>query len=554
MLQRLHIEHYALIERLTLSFDKGMTVITGETGAGKSILLGALSLILGQRADVKVIQEGRPRCLVEAEFDLGDRDLTAFFEQNDLEASQNTCLVRREIYATGKSRAFVNDSPVSLALLKDLTLQLIDIHSQHQNLLIGTSKFQLEMLDALVANPVLMADYQSTYQKYKGLQAELTALNETIAKLKAEEDYLRFQVDQLSNAHLVAGELNDLEAEWSLLSHAEEIQQGLGNLFNVLDNEDGGLLNRLHQALVQAAGLKRHFARITDCEERLQTAYIDLKDLTADLEVMLNDTEVNPARLEQVSDRINLLYDLQKKHRVTHPDELLALRDTLKASLDTIEQADDRRLQLEKTLSDAEKEAVRLAGQLTVARQNVGIPLSQQLMVLLKQLGIPNAQFEVVITPQPLSATGMDAVRYLFSANKNVPLQPLEDMASGGEMSRIMLCLKSIMAEFLKLSTLVFDEIDTGVSGEIAYRMGEIMQAIATNRQVICITHLPQIAALGRHHFKVRKTETLAANQTTVIQLNSEDRLLEIAQLLSGANVTEAAIVNARHLLADNHT
>lgn len=553
MLIRLHIEQYALIDRLTLSLDKGMTVITGETGAGKSILMGALSLILGQRADVKVIQEGKTRCLVEAEFDISDRHLAPFFDQHDLEYSADTCLVRREIYENGKSRAFVNDSPVTLGILKDLTLQLIDIHSQHQNLLIGTNKFQLEILDALVGDPVMVANHVSAYQHFKGLQTALATLNEALAKSKAEEDYLRFQLDQLNTANLVAGEMETLEAEWSLLSHAEEIQQGLGNLFNLMDTEDSGLITRLRQAHVQADSLKRHYPRMAEFEERLLTAYIDLKDLSADLEVLLNDVEVNPARLEQVGERLNLLNELQKKHRVNHPDELLSLRDALKADLEAIEHADDNRVALEKALLEAEKEAIRTANLLTEARRRVGAPLSQRLRNMLKQLGIPNAQFDIVLTTQPLGPTGADAVRFHFSANKNVPLQPLEDMASGGEMSRIMLCLKSIMAEHLQLSTLVFDEIDTGVSGEIAYRMGEIMREIASNRQVICITHLPQIAALGQHHFKVRKTETKAANQTTVTPLNPEDRLMEIAQLLSGANVTEAAILNARHLLADNH-
>ena len=554
MLQRLYIEHYALIERLTLSLDKGMTVITGETGAGKSILLGALSLILGQRADVKAIQEGQSRCLVEAEFDISSRNLSNFFEQHDLEYSPDSCLVRREIYANGKSRAFVNDSPVSLGLLKDLTLQLIDIHSQHQNLLIGTNKFQLEILDALVANPSLAEAHLTAFHHLRALEAELTALNEALAKSKAEEDYLRFQVDQLNAANLSAGEIEALEAEWALLSHAEEIQQGLGRLFSLLDDDEGGLVSQLHQAHVQAESLKRHYPRMADYEERLNTAYIDLKDMTADLDVLLNDVEVNPARLEQIGDRINLLYDLQKKHRVNHPDELIPLRDELTATLDAIEHADDKRAQIEKARSVAEKEAIRTASALTEARQRVSKPLIQQLTGMLKQLGIPNARFDVAFIPQPLGPTGMDLIRFLFSANKNVTLQPLEDIASGGEMSRIMLCLKSIMAEHLQLSTLVFDEIDTGVSGEIAYRMGQIMRDIAANRQVLCITHLPQIAALGRNHFKVRKTETKAANQTTVTLLTQEERLMEIAQLLSGANVTEAAILNARHLLAENNT
>lgn len=553
MLNRLYIEHYALIERLDLTFDKGMTVITGETGAGKSILLGALSLILGQRADVKAIQEGKPRCMVEAEFDISDRNLALFFEQHDLEYVPDSCLLRREIYANGKSRAFINDSPVSLAVLKELTLQLIDIHSQHQNLLIGSSKFQLDLLDALVGDPALTEAYQAAYQQVKALKAELTALNEELATSKAEEDYLRFQVDQLTSADPKVGEVEALEAEWSVLSHAEDIQQGLGRLFTLLDNDEGGLVTLLHQAHVQADQLKRHFPRIADYEERLHSTYIDLKDLSGDLEVLLNDVDVNPARMELVEERINLLYELQKKHRLNHPDDLIPLKEQLMLRLDAIEHADDRREALEKALSEAEHEALRIGETLSEARRRVAGPLSQQLMEQLIQLGISNVHFEVSFTTQPLGPTGLDAVRFLFSANKNTSPQPLEDMASGGEMSRIMLCLKAVMADYLRLSTLVFDEIDTGVSGEIAYRMGDIMRHIAANRQVLCITHLPQIAALGRHHYKVRKTETKASNVTTVTPLSPDERLMEIAQLLSGANVTEAAIQNARHLLAETN-
>ncbi len=553
MLQRLSIEQYALIEHLSLEFEKDLTVITGETGAGKSILLGALSLILGQRTDTRIIRQGANRCVVEAEFNLISSDLSAFFEQNELEYDTSICLLRREIYQNGKSRSFVNDSPVSLSILKELALQLIDIHSQHQNLLIGKERFQLDVLDAMVAQPTLLSEFQAAYNHFKTIQTELKTLSENLENSKKEEDFLRFQLEQLEAAALKPGELEELNAEWTMLTHAEEIKAGLGKLHSLLDDEQNGVLPLLYQSISISTNLKRHYAAITEHEDRMRSAYIDLKDITTDVGIMLNDVEVNPLRLEQVNERINLLYSLQQKHRTDTLDELIALRDQISNQLSAIERSDDALNQLQQEVETAHEQATMFADRLSKARTSVQAQLGRQLTQLLKQLGMPKAELEVSVTHKSMDATGIDTVRFMFSANKNASLHPIEDIASGGEISRIMLCIKSVIAESMQLSTLVFDEIDTGISGEIAHRMGEIMLDIASNRQVICITHLPQIAAKGKHHLKVSKIETPTSTQTHVSYLREEDRLMEIAHMLSGANVTEAAVLNAKNLLAESN-
>jgi DNA repair protein RecN (Recombination protein N) len=553
MLQRLTVEHYALIEHLSLEFDDGLTVITGETGAGKSILLGALSLILGQRTDPKVIREGAARCVVEAAFNLTACNLATFFEENDLEYDESSCLLRREVHTNGKSRAFINDSPVSLSILKEVALQLIDIHSQHQNLLIGKDHFQLDVVDTVVGQPVLLESFQAAYQHYKSLYAELKTLKDELERSKTEEDYLRFQLDQLQQAALKPGELEDLQAESSLLTHAEEIKSGLGKLYTLLDDEQCGVLTNLHQSLTVAGNLKRHYEPLSEHEGRMRSAYIDLKDLTAEVGVILNDIEVNPVRLEQVNERINLLFSLQQKHHVTTLDELIALRDHISKQLTAIERSDDAVNQLQHEVEVALEKALKRSVSLSDARKAVMTPLGNRLTSMLTQLGMPKAKLDISQTEKPMDVTGINQVRFLFSANKQNTLHPIEEIASGGETSRIMLCIKSIMAESMSLSTLVFDEIDTGVSGEIAHRMGEIMQDIASNRQVICITHLPQIAVKGNRHIKVSKIDTATTTQTLVSYLKEEDRLMEIAHMLSGANVTDAAIQNAKHLLAESH-
>jgi len=552
MLQKLYIENYALIDRLDLSFDNGFTVITGETGAGKSILLGALSLILGQRAESRVIKEGSDKCIVEAEFDINAYGLDSFFEQNDLEFYPESCLIRRELFSNGKNRAFVNDSPVSLFVLKELTAQLIDIHSQHQNLLLGNDVYQLNVLDAVAGNENLLNNYKLAYQNFKELQSALKKLEETARKAKEEEDYLRFQFNQLEEAKLKNGEQEQLEAESDVLNHAEEIKLGLGKIFNLLDAEEHGVNISLKSALNQAESLQTIFSKLQEPRERIHSCYLDMKDLAEELEVILNDVEVNPERVEQVNERINELYSLQQKHRVRNTGELITLREDLAKKLSIIDSFEDELTDLKNKLKEAENRARNIADKLSKSRSAIRKPIEERLVAQLVQVGIPKAVLKIEQHEKPMEPDGQDQINFLFSANKNTTPQPINQIASGGEISRIMLSIKSLIADFTSLPTLLFDEIDTGVSGEIAYKMGQIMKDIAEKRQVICITHLPQIAAKGKSHFKVFKTEQNDRSITAVKRLQEDERLLEIAQMLSGANVSEAAVSNAHALLLEN--
>jgi len=552
MLQKLYIENYALIDHLDLDFDKGFSVITGETGAGKSILLGALSLILGQRAESRVIKEGFEKCVVEAVFSIGAYRLESFFTENDLEFSPDSCLIRRELYSNGKSRAFVNDSPVSLSVLKNLTAQLIDIHSQHQNLFLGDDVFQLNVVDSVAKNQILQNAYKIAYQHYKELQIALKKLEDTARKSKEEEDYLRFQFIQLEEAKLQEGEQQDLDSEWEMLTHAEEIKLGLAKIFDFLDEEEHGVNVSLKAALNQTESLQKVYSKLQEPRERIHSCYLDLKDLAGDIEVLLNDVEVNPVRMELVSDRINQLYTLQQKHRVKSTTELIDIREGLARKLSVIDSFEDDLADLKKKLDEAEIQAHLLADELSVTRSAFHKPIEDKLVRLLVQLGMPKAALQIDQKKKPLDQDGQDLISFLFSANKNTILQPISQIASGGEISRIMLSIKSLIADYTSLPTLLFDEIDTGVSGEIAHKMGQIMKAIASKRQVICITHLPQIAAKGDCHYKVYKIEQNDRSVTAVKMLKDEERLQEIAQMLSGANVSEAAIRNAHALLLEN--
>jgi DNA repair protein RecN (Recombination protein N) len=554
MLRNLYIENYALIDKLELSFGEGFSVITGETGAGKSILLGALSQILGQRAENRVIKEGAEKCLVEAEFEVQAYGLEPFFEENDLEYDPKHCLIRRELFSNGKSRAFVNDSPVSLNILKELTGRLIDIHSQHQNLLLGSDAYQRDITDTVACNFAVLSDYKAAYTYYKDLQTALRKLEEKVRKTREEEDYLRFQYDQLDAAGLQENEQEQLEAEWEMLTHAEEIKLGIGKIFTLLDEEEHGVNTSLKLALNQAESLQKVYLGLQEHGERIRSCYLDLKDLAQELEVLLNDVEINPARMEQVSERMNQLYTLQQKHRVANTRELIVLRDNLAAKLAVIESCEDDIADLKKTLSEAENQVQKLADQLTETRSAVRKSMEERLTGQLVLLGIPKAVLHIELKRKTMEADGQDLISFLFSANKNATPQPINLIASGGEISRIMLCIKSLIAEYTSLPTLLFDEIDTGVSGEIAHKMGEIMRGIADKRQVICITHLPQIAAKGKQHYKVVKTEHKDSSVTTVRLLQSDERLKEIALMLSGANITEAAIRNAQELLLENQS
>ncbi|MCX6308105.1 MAG: DNA repair protein RecN [Bacteroidia bacterium] len=552
MLRNLHIENYALIDKLDLSFDDGFSVITGETGAGKSILLGALSLILGQRADNRVIQEGAEKCVTEATFKIKTYGLQSFFEESDLEFDPETCLIRRELYSNGKSRAFVNDSPVSLNILKELSGKLIDIHSQHQNLLLGHDAFQRDIIDAVAGNVLVLSQYKEAFSRYKELQSNLKKLEEKALKAREEEDYFRFQLEQLQGASLLEGEQEDLETEWEILTHAEEIKLGIGKIFTLLDEEEHGVNTSLKSALNQSEQLLKVYPKLLEAGERIRSSYLDMNDLSRELEVMLNDVEVNPSRMDQISERLNVLFTLQQKHHVKSSTDLIVLRDDLAEKLEFIESFDSNISELKKQCSAAEVISKDLADQLTAKRCSVLPMIEERLIGPLVQLGIPKAIIKIETGLKAMDSDGQDEISFLFSANAQIGPQAIERIASGGEISRIMLCIKSLIAEFTSLPTLLFDEIDTGVSGEIAHKMGEIMKSIAGNRQVLCITHLPQIAVKGKIHFKVLKTELNGKTLTKVNALNPEERLTEIALMLSGANLTDAAIRNARQLMLEN--
>lgn len=550
MLRSLYIQNYALIEKLDISFGAGFSVITGETGAGKSIILGAIGLLLGQRAEVKAIRQGASKCVIEARFDISAYGMEPFFEDNELEYEEE-CILRREVYASGKSRAFINDTPASLVQMKELGEQLIDVHSQHQNLLLNKEGFQLNVLDILSHNDEQLSAYQSLYREWKQAQQELADLIARAEQNKADEDYIRFQLEQLEEANLSAGEQEELEQETDMLSHAEEIKAGLFRVGQLLTSDEGGLLAGLKESLNTMLGLQKVYSPATELAERLESTYIELKDVSQEVSSQEEDVEFNPDRLEEVNDRLNLIYTLQQKHRATTVEELLALAEEYAAKLAAITSYDERIGELT-TLCDTLYNKVRKqAAVLTKARTGAAREVEKQMASRLVPLGMPNVRFQVEmgIRKEP-GVHGEDTVNFLFSANKNGSLQNISSVASGGEIARVMLSIKAMIAGAVKLPTIVFDEIDTGVSGEIADRMADIMQEMGEqDRQVISITHLPQIAARGCAHYKVYKQDNETETNSHIRRLADEERVEEIAHMLSGATLTEAALNNAKVLL-----
>ena len=550
MLRSLYIQNYALIEKLDISFGAGFSVITGETGAGKSIILGAIGLLLGQRAEVKAIRQGASKCVIEARFDISAYGMEPFFEENELEYEEE-CILRREVYASGKSRAFINDTPASLVQMKELGEQLIDVHSQHQNLLLNKEGFQLNVLDILSHNDEQLSVYQSLYREWKQTQQDLADLIARAEQNKADEDYIRFQLEQLEEANLSAGEQEELEQETDTLSHAEEIKAGLFRVGQLLTSDEGGLLAGLKESLNTMLGLQKVYSPATELAERLESTYIELKDVSQEVSSQEEDVEFNPDRLEEVNDRLNLIYTLQQKHRATTVEELLTLAEEYAAKLAAITSYDERIGELT-TLCDTLYNKVRKqAAVLTKARTGAAREVEKQMASRLVPLGMPNVRFQVEmgIRKEP-GVHGEDTVNFLFSANKNGSLQNISSVASGGEIARVMLSIKAMIAGAVKLPTIVFDEIDTGVSGEIADRMADIMQEMGEqDRQVISITHLPQIAARGCAHYKVYKQDNETETNSHIRSLADEERVEEIAHMLSGATLTEAALNNAKALL-----
>ena len=550
MLKSLFIQNFVLIDSLDICFNPGFSVITGETGAGKSIILGALSLVLGQRADGKSIKQGADKCVIEAIFDVSKYQLEPFFLGNDLEYDPESCILRRELYASGKSRAFVNDSPVPLAILKELGTKLIDIHSQHQNLLLGDNRFQLRVVDVMAENEILLILYKKEYTRYQGLRKALSALKERAAQSKQEEDYIRFQLDQLEEANLQPNEQEELEQEQETLSHAEEIKSSLYRVSSCLDGEEQGVVSLLKESLSSMDALERYFPRAKEIAERLRSAYIDLNDLASEMEGMIEDVEFNPDRLAWVNERLDTLYALQQKHRVSSVDDLIALRDQFRAQLTDIESFDEQIAALEKRVQDAYKELLQQAAVLSEQRKVAAVAFAQQLVQMVAPLGMPHTRFQVEVVPRKEpESDGMDEIRFLFSANKSMALQPVAQTASGGEISRLMLCIKAMIAGFTALPTIIFDEVDTGVSGDIADKMGHIMQDLGSKMQVFAITHLPQIAAQGEAHYFVYKEDVKDRTLTRIRPLDKEERIREVARMLSGSALTEASLANAKDLL-----
>lgn len=554
MLRSLYIQNYALIEQLDISFDTGFSVITGETGAGKSIILGAIGLLLGQRADTKAIRHGAEKCIIEARFDILAYGMRPFFEENELEYDTE-CILRREVQASGKSRAFINDTPASLVQIKELGEQLIDVHSQHQNLLLNKEGFQLNVLDILAHNDTSLEKYHSLYNEWKRLDHELADLTVLAGQNRADEDYIRFQLEQLEEADLTEGEQDELEQEAETLSHAEEIKAGLYRVEQSFASDEGGLLSSLKDSLNTLNNLQKVYNPATELTERIESTYIELKDIYQEVSSQEETVEFNPVRLEEVNNRLNLIYSLQQKHRVRTLDELISLTDEYRSKLSAITSYDEQIADLT-VRRDAQYQKVKQQAEvLTKARVIAAREVEQQLAARLIPLGMPNVRFQVEmgLKKEP-GAQGEDTVNFLFSANKNGMLQNISSVASGGEIARVMLSIKAMIAGAVKLPTIVFDEIDTGVSGEIADRMADMMHEMGDrNRQVISITHLPQIAARGRAHYKVYKKDSDTETNSHIRRLTDEERIEEIAHMLSGATLTEAALSNARALLKSHN-
>ena len=551
MLQSIHIQNYALIESLDIDFHSGFSVITGETGAGKSIILGAIGLLVGQRADIKAIKTGATKCIVEARFNVSSYQLDSFFEAHDLEYDGEECILRRELLASGKSRAFINDTPASLAQMKELGEKLIDVHSQHQNLLLNQENFQLNVLDILAHDEKELQTYKELYSEYKKVSRELSDILEQADKNRLDEDYIRYQVEQLDEVNLQEGEQEELEQEAETLSHAEEIKASLYKVNECMSSDDMALLSMTKDCMQTLQGISRVYGQAQEWIERLNSCYIELKDLSHEIANAGEEVEFNPTRLDYVNERLNLIYTLQKKHRVSSIEELLAVAEEFRTKLDAITSYDDKIQELTQQKKDLYNKVLEQGRVLTEYRTKSAKEIEQQMESYLIPLGMPNVRFAVELSDKKEpDAHGLDNVTFLFSANKNGTLQNVASIASGGEIARVMLSLKAMIAGAVKLPTIIFDEIDTGVSGSIAEKMALIMQEMGqSNRQVISITHLPQIAARGTTHYKVYKEDTDTGTNSHIRQLNEEERIHEIAHMLSGATLTEAALNNAKALL-----
>lgn len=550
MLTQLYIKNFTLIDELNVDFHPGFSVITGETGAGKSIILGALGLLLGNRADVKTIKEGTQRCIVEGHFDITRYALEQFFFENDIDFVGEDCILRREVNSNGKSRAFINDTPVGLNLMKELGEQLIDIHSQHQNLLLQKQDFQLSVVDIIAKNQSLLAQCKKEYAEYNDSKSKLQRAKQSIEESKTNIDFIRFQYNELAALNLQVGEEESLEQQSKTMQHSEDIKSSLYEVDSNLSDESTGIITRLYRSLSAIKSIADVLPQAEDITERLDNTYIELKDISSEVSDMLENIEYDPQELERINNRLDAIYTLQQKHHVNSVEELVRLQEDYKATLDNVENSDVALEELENSMKESLTKVSKTADELTKKRKASIKTIVSDIAERLKALALPNVSFNINIKKKEISSNGCDDVEFLFSANPGTPLRPISEIASGGEIARVMLSLKAMLSGAVKLPTIIFDEIDTGVSGRIAEQMAVIMKEMGhSDRQVISITHLPQIAAQGSNHYKVYKEQDNNETHSHLTHLTDDERIQEIAQMLSGSNVTEAAINNAKELL-----
>lgn len=553
MLKKLDIKNFTLIDHLEMDFFPGFSVITGETGAGKSIIIGAIGLLLGNRADARQVKKGREKCVIEAEFDFSiyhSDVLKGFFECNDLDYEPLGCILRREINATGKSRAFINDTPVNLATIRELGEQLIDVHSQHQNLLLNKEDFQLKVVDIIARDKSQLAEYRSVFDEYRRAVAQLTKLKEQIERDRENEDFLRFQQKELAEANLQADEQESLEQTAEMMSHAEDIKRVLHEADECLDGDESGIVGVARSLSSQLNGIATIYPPASELAERLDGCFVELKDISHEIASQMDDIEFDPQRFEEITQRLDTIYSLQQKYHVADNNGLLAKLADINSQLSVIDNSDDSLMECEQLVARLHDECIAKASVLTEYRRKAAVSVESELSKLLVPLGISKVRFKVDIMPCDLCPSGADRVLFLFSANSSTEMQPVSQVASGGEIARVMLSLKAMISRAIGLPTIIFDEIDTGVSGRVAEQMAHIMRDMGdVNRQVICITHLPQIAAYGSTHYKVAKHETAEGTVSTMTMLTNEQRVTEIAQMLSGSDVSQAAIDNAKDLL-----
>ena len=550
MLKQLYIRNFTLIDELDIKLYPGFSVITGETGAGKSIILGAIGLLLGNRADSKAIKSGKERCVIEAHFDLSRYDMKGFFDDNDIDFDAEDTIIRRELTSAGKSRAFINDTPVPLTKMRELGEQLVDIHSQHQNLLLQKEDFQLNVVDILAQDAEHIKAYQAVYQQYRSALSRLEQLKQELIKNRENEEFMRFQHKELDEAHLEPGELEQLEQESDILNHSEEIKSALYEADHSLSDDEGSILQLLRNASYSISNIREIYPEVAELSDRLDSSYIELKDIAQEISSSLDRIDFDPARLEQLNTRLDQLNTLLQKFHVETVEELIETRDLLVQQLEHIDNGNEDIEILQKEVDQNLIKAKSAAHSLSSLRKKVAKSIETEMKNRLIPLGIPNVRFEIEFAEKPLCRDGADKVSFLFSANRSTPLQPISQVASGGEIARVMLSLKAMISGAVKLPTIIFDEIDTGVSGKIAEKMAEIMTEMGNqNRQVISITHLPQIAAMGSHHYKVMKEETQTGTISQMRELTPEQRVEEIAQMLSGSDISQAALANAKELI-----